>query len=78
MGEYAQLWLTRQVHLKPSTRSRYTALVGVHIAPAFGSVPLANVELSDVASWVVELVEARGAASGSIRRSAHHLFHRGR
>ena len=46
LGEYAQTWLTRQVHLKPSTRSRYRTIVRVHIEPAFGAVPLATIEHS--------------------------------
>src|SRR3954463_77884 len=41
LGEYAQIWLSRQVQLKPSTHSRYTAIVHKHVVPAFGPVPLA-------------------------------------
>jgi Phage integrase, N-terminal SAM-like domain len=68
LGEYAQLWLARQVHLKPSTRSRYTALVRHHIVPAFGPTPLARIERSDVAAWIVELVEA-GLAAPTVRHA---------
>ncbi len=49
LGGYAETWLTRQVHLKPSTRSRYTALVKTHIVPEFGSTPLAKIERSATA-----------------------------
>ncbi len=73
LGEYAQLWLARQVHLKPSTRSRYTALVGHHIVPAFGLTPLARIERSDVAAWIVELVDA-GLAGPTVRH-AHRILH---
>lgn len=73
LGEYAQLWLARQVHLKPSTRSRYTALVGHHIVPTFSPTPLAKIERSDVAAWIVELVEA-GLAGPTVRH-AHRILH---
>jgi hypothetical protein len=63
LGEYAQTWLNRQVHLKPSTRSRYRTIVRVHIEPAFGAVPLATIEHSAVAAWIVDLLD-----DGSRRR----------
>jgi hypothetical protein len=50
LGEYAQTWLSRQVQLKPSTRSRYTAIVRRHVVPTFGSTPLAKIERSAVAA----------------------------
>ena len=73
LGEYTQTWLSRQVHLKPSTRSRYTAIVGKHIVPEFGSVPLAKIERSAVAAWVLELVDA-GLAGPTVRH-AHRVLH---
>src|SRR3954452_7820474 len=73
LGEYAQTWLSRQVQLKPSTRSRYTAIVGKHIVPAFGSVPLAKLERSAVAAWVLDLVDG-GLAAPTVRH-AHRILH---
>ena len=73
LGEYAPAWLTRQVHLKPSTRSRYTAIVHHHVLPAFGDIPLAKLERSDVAAWVVELVDT-GLAGPTVRH-AHRVLH---
>jgi integrase len=73
LGEYAQTWLARQVQLKPSTRSRYTAIVRKHVIPAFGPVPLAKLERSAVAAWVMELVDA-GLAGPTVRH-AHRIMH---
>jgi integrase len=73
LGEYAQTWLARQVQLKPSTRSRYTAIVRKHVIPAFGPVPLAKLERSAVAAWVMELVDA-GLAGPTVRH-AHRILH---
>ena len=73
LSEYAPVWLTRQVHLKPSTRSRYTALVRHHIVPAFGATPLAKIERSAIAAWIIELLD-RGLAGPTVRH-AHRVLH---
>lgn len=73
LGEYAETWLSRQVQLKPSTRSRYTAIVRKHILPEFGPIPLAKIERSAVAAWVMKLVEA-GLAGPTVRH-AHRILH---
>lgn len=73
LGEYAETWLGRQVQLKPSTRSRYTAIVRKHIVPEFGSIPLAKIERSAVTAWVMELVDA-GLAGPTVRH-AHRILH---
>jgi len=73
LSEYAEIWLTRQVHLKPSTRSRYTALVRHHLVPAFGSMPLAKIEHSAIAAWIVELLDV-GLAGPTVRH-AHRVLH---
>ena len=73
LGEYASVWLTRQVHLKPSTRSRYTALVRRHIVPVFGSTPLAKIEHSAIAAWIVDLLD--GGLAGPTVRHAHRVLH---
>ena len=63
VGEYADTWMVRQVQLKPSTRSRYAAIIRVHIKPHFGHVPLVKMERSDISSWVAELVASNRAAA---------------
>jgi integrase len=66
VAEYADKWMQRQVQLKPSTRSRYTAIVRLHIKPHFGHVQLTNLERSDISTWVAELV-ASNRASATVR-----------
>jgi integrase len=46
---------------------------GSRIVPTFGATPLTKIERSDVAAWIVELVEA-GLAGPTVRR-AHRLLH---
>lgn len=66
VGEYATVWLGRQVQLAPSTRERYGAIIRTHIAPRFGRVPLARLERSAVSSWVADL-SASGLAGATVR-----------
>jgi integrase len=62
VADYADTWMQRQVQLKPSTRSRYAAIVRLHVKPHFGDVPLARIERSDISSWVADLAAGRHAA----------------
>jgi integrase len=73
LGEYAQTWLTRQAHLKPSTRSRYRAIVRCHIEPAFGATPLAQIEHSAVTAWINKLLDV-GIAAPTVRH-IHRVLH---
>ncbi|MCW2539695.1 MAG: Site-specific recombinase XerD [Frankiales bacterium] len=69
MGAYADEWISKQVHLKPSTRSRYRDIVRLHIKPRFGTTPLVRLERSDVTSWVSDLAESPLAAA-----TVNHVF----
>ena len=73
LGDYAQTWLTRQAHLKPSTRSRYRAIVRCHIEPTFGPTPLAHIEHSAVTAWINELLDD-GIAPPTVRH-IHRVLH---
>lgn len=73
VAEYAVVWLGRQVHLKPSTRATYAALMRQHVLPTFGAMPLGRVEHSGVTAWVARL-SARGL-SGSTVRQTHRVLH---
>lgn len=66
---WAQRWLDRQTHLKPTTRSRYEGIVRKHIHPKWDRVKLANVSHGDVQAWVTEL--ARGHSPATV-----HKIHR--
>ena len=69
VGDYADEWIARQVHLKPSTRSRYRDIIRLHIKPRFGTTPLVRLERSDVTAWVSDL-----AASPLASATVTHLF----
>jgi integrase len=66
VADYARTWLDRQVQLKPSTRSRYAAIVRLHIVPRFGALPLSKIERTDLSSWIAEL-DASGRAGPTVR-----------
>jgi integrase len=55
LGEWAEIWLTAQAHLKATTRERYAGILREHIVPAWGTVQLANISHADVQAWVSEL-----------------------
>ena len=73
LGEYATTWLTRQVQLKPSTRSRYTAIVHGHILPTFGTTRLNKLERSAIEAWIAELLDA-DLAPPTVRHM-HRVLH---
>ncbi len=66
VGQYAEVWLGRQVQLAASTRNRYAAIIRTHVTPKLGAVPLSRLERSAVAAWVTEL-SAAGLAGATVR-----------
>ena len=63
VGEWAELWLSGQAHLKPTTRSRYAGILRTHVHPRWDRVKLANVSHADVQAWVTELARHRSPAT---------------
>ena len=63
VGEWAELWLSGQAHLKPTTRSRYAGILRTHVHPRWDRVKLANVSHGDVQAWVTELARHRSPAT---------------
>jgi integrase len=63
VGDWAVRWLEGQVHLKPTTRSRYEGILRKHIRPRWDRVPLSNVSHSDVQAWVTALATEQSPAS---------------
>ncbi len=72
VAAWSATWLEAQAHLKPSTRARYEGIMGRHILPAWGVIPLSSVAHSDVAAWTTKL-SADGLA-GSTVRYVHRVF----
>jgi len=52
MGDYGEVWLNRQRHLKPSTMNLYTSTWMQHIKPRWETVPLKDIRHGDVADWI--------------------------
>jgi len=50
LAAYAQQWMTQR-ELKDRTREHYRKLLGYHIIPALGSLPLASITADDVRVW---------------------------
>jgi len=65
LADYAETWLTSQVHLRDATRRQYEGALRLRVLPALGDRPLASVKRSDVQS-LVNAWAAEGAAAGSI------------
>ena len=63
VGDWAVGWLEGQVHLKPTTRSRYEGILRKHIRPRWDRVPLSNVSHSDVQVWVTALASEHSPAT---------------
>jgi integrase len=51
-GGMADLWLTTQGHLKPSTLERYRGIVEKYVRPRWGDVPLSKLSHADIAAWI--------------------------
>lgn len=72
LGEWAERWMTAQVHLKPQTRERYRQILKVQILPRWSKVRLAAVTHADVVAWVAQL-QSEEYAAATIRQ-AHRVL----
>lgn len=52
VGEWAELWLTYQTHLKPSTHERYAGILRRHVLPRWKFIELGKLTHCEVQSWV--------------------------
>ena len=71
VGEWADIWLAGQAHLKPSTLERYAGVVRTHVVPAWGTVRLDQVTHAGVQAWVATLATERSPATV---RKAHRVL----
>ena len=72
VAEWAQRWLDRSVHWKPSTRAGNEQMLRARTLPRWGTVELAAVTRRDVEAWVAEMIAA-GAQPDVIRRALDPL-----
>ena len=70
LGEYLEKWLQdfAEHHLAPATRKRYRELLGVHVIPMLGSVPLAKLRPLHVQECYAQVL-----AKGRSARTALHV-----
>src|SRR5207244_7696952 len=54
--EWADEWQATTVHLEPSTRAWYESMLGRHVLPAFGRLPVGAVEQVHVRQFVAGMV----------------------
>jgi integrase len=72
LGEWAEVWLGAQAHLKATTLERYAGILREHIVPVWGKVPLAKISHRDVQAWVSTL--ATPPRSPSTVRKIHRVM----
>ncbi|KJL44994.1 site-specific integrase [Microbacterium trichothecenolyticum] len=69
--DWAQVWLSSLVNLKPTTRSGYEYTLGKHILPRWGSHRLGDISHAQVQHWVSEL--SQQLAASTVRQVYHVL-----
>ena len=58
-GEWADRWLVSTVNLRANTKAGYRSILRQYLRPAFGSYPLARIDVLAVRTWLAKL-EADG------------------
>jgi hypothetical protein len=71
-GEWAHRWLDSTVNLRANTKAGYRSILRQYLRPAFGSVPLARIDVLAVRSWLAKL-EADGVGQAT-RAKAYRLL----
>jgi integrase len=72
VGEWAEVWMSGRVHLKPKTVASYRSLLDTRVLPKWQNVPLSRIAYSDVAAWVASM-RAAGLSASRTRQSYHLL-----
>ena len=73
-GEWADQWLDSAVNLRATTKAGYRSILRNHLRPAFGTYPLARIDVLTVRTWLAKL-EADGVGQ-AIRAKAYRLLAR--
>jgi len=73
-GEWADRWLESTVNLRANTKAGYRTILRQYLRPAFGSVPLARIDVLAVRTWLAKL-EADGVGQAT-RAKAYRLLAR--
>jgi integrase len=67
-GEYVLAWLGARIDLKPKTRHQYQSLLGLHILPTWGTVPLGKITFEGLSQWAARL-HLGGLGPSGVRQS---------
>ncbi|MGI8515388.1 MAG: hypothetical protein ACR2NT_09665 [Acidimicrobiia bacterium] len=70
LEDWARHWMATRANLKPKTVASYQSLLGVHVLPRFGSVPLDRIQRIQIEAWVADLASK---LSPSRTRQAHQV-----
>jgi integrase len=73
-GEWADRWLDSTVNLRANTKAGYRSILRRYLRPAFGSYPLARIDVLAVRTWLAKL-EADGVGQAT-RAKAYRLLAR--
>jgi integrase len=73
-GEWADLWLDSTVNLRANTKAGYRSILSRYLRPAFGTYPLARIDVLAVRTWLAKL-EADGVGQAT-RAKAYRLLAR--
>lgn len=67
-------WLAGQTHLKPSSIAVVESAWRLHVAPAWGGVPVGEVRFSSVQSWIADLSRGDGARAAKSAASVLRAY----
>ena len=73
-GEWADLWLDSTVNLRANMKAGYRSILSRYLRPAFGTYPLARIDVLAVRTWLAKL-EADGVGQAT-RAKAYRLLAR--
>jgi hypothetical protein len=73
-NEWADRWLDSTVNLRANTKDGYRSILRRYLRPAFGSYPLARIDVLAVRTWLAKL-EADGVGQAT-RAKAYRLLAR--
>lgn len=72
VGDYADRWITQRPNLRPRTVELYRWLLGKHVAPYLGGVPLGKLSTALVREWRADLLG--NGVSASMAAKAYRLL----
>ena len=72
LGDYASVWIAERPGLRPRTADLYRWLLGKHVAPYLGGVPLSKLSTRLIREWRATLL--RNGVSVSVAAKAYRLL----